>query len=95
MLLVCGAAAGVAAIFKAPATGVVFALEVPYRQDLARRMLLPAMFAAAGSYVVFAAINGTTPVRSPERCPSTCATSAEGSCWDSPAASPRGSSPLC
>src|SRR4051794_31074806 len=62
MLLVCGAAAGVAAIFKAPATGVVFALEVPYRQDLARRMLLPAMFAAAASYVVFAAINGTNPL---------------------------------
>ena len=62
MLIVCGAAAGVAAIFKAPATGVVFALEVPYRQDLARRMLLPAMFAAAASYVVFAAINGTDPL---------------------------------
>jgi CIC family chloride channel protein len=62
MLIVCGAAAGVAAIFKAPATGVVFALEVPYRQDLARRMLLPAMFAAAASYVVFAAINGTEPL---------------------------------
>ena len=62
VLLVCGAAAGVAAIFKAPATGMVFALEVPYRQDLARRMLLPAMFASAASYVVFAAINGTTPL---------------------------------
>jgi len=61
-LLVCGAAAGVAAIFKAPATGMVFALEVPYRQDLARRMLLPAMFSAAASYVVFAAINGTDPL---------------------------------
>ena len=62
VLLVCGAAAGVAAIFKAPATGVIFALEVPYRQDLARRMLLPAMFAAASSYVVFAAVNGTSPL---------------------------------
>ena len=30
VLLVAGAAAGVAAIFKAPATGAVFALEVPY-----------------------------------------------------------------
>ena len=62
VLVVCGAAAGVAAIFKAPATGVVFALEVPYRQDLARHMLLPAMFSAASSYVVFVAINGTTPL---------------------------------
>lgn len=62
LLMVCGAAAGVAAIFKAPATGLVFALEVPYRQDLARRMLLPAMFAAAASYVVFVAVNGTEPL---------------------------------
>ncbi|HEY4376320.1 MAG TPA: chloride channel protein, partial [Acidimicrobiales bacterium] len=62
LLMVCGAAAGVAAIFKAPATGMVFALEVPYRQDLARRMLLPAMFSAAAGYVVFVAVNGTTPL---------------------------------
>ena len=62
VLLVAGAAAGVAAIFKAPATGVVFALEVPYQEDLARRMLLPALFSAATSYVVFAAVHGTTPL---------------------------------
>ena len=35
LLLVAGAAAGVAAIFKAPATGAVFAVEVPYQDDLA------------------------------------------------------------
>lgn len=58
-LLVAGAAAGVSAIFKAPATGAVFALEVPYRGDLARRMLLPALVASATGYLVFAAINGT------------------------------------
>src|SRR5439155_8700131 len=46
LLLVAGAAAGVAAIFKAPATGLVFALEVPYQEDFARRML-PAGIAAA------------------------------------------------
>ena len=61
-LLVAGAAAGVAAIFKAPATGVVFAMEVPYRDDLARRMLLPALVAGASSYLVFVAINGTDPL---------------------------------
>ena len=62
VLLVAGAAAGVAAIFKAPATGLVFALEVPYQEDFARRMLLPAGIAAAVSYVVFVAIAGTTPL---------------------------------
>ncbi len=62
LLLVAGAAAGVAAIFKAPATGAVFALEVPYQDDFARRMLLPALVASASSYLVFAAINGTAPL---------------------------------
>lgn len=62
VLLVAGAAAGVAAIFKAPATGLVFALEVPYREDFARRMLLPAGIAAAVSYVVFVSITGTAPL---------------------------------
>jgi len=60
VLLVAGAAAGVAAIFKAPATGAVFALEVPYQDDFARRMLGPALVAAATSYLAFAAIHGTT-----------------------------------
>ena len=62
VLLVAGAAAGVAAIFKAPVTGLVFALEVPYQEDLARRMLLPAAISAAASYVTFAAIVGTEPI---------------------------------
>jgi CIC family chloride channel protein len=62
VLLVAGAAAGVSAIFKAPATGAVFALEVPYQGDLARRILLPALVASASGYLVFAAINGTDPL---------------------------------
>jgi CIC family chloride channel protein len=62
LLLVAGAAAGVSAIFKAPATGAVFAIEVPYRADLARRNVLPAMVASAASYVTFAAFDGTDPI---------------------------------
>src|SRR5947209_1014052 len=62
LLLVAGAAAGVAAIFKAPATGAVFALEVPYQDDLARRMLGPALVASATGYLAFVAIHGTTPL---------------------------------
>jgi CIC family chloride channel protein len=61
VLLVAGAAAGVAAIFKAPLTGIVFALEVPYQDDLARRALIPAIFASAASYLVFVAFQGTQP----------------------------------
>ncbi len=63
-LLVAGAAAGVAAIFKAPATGAIFALEVPYRDDMARRMLLPALVAAATGYLTFVTLADTTPLLS-------------------------------
>lgn len=59
LLMVAGAAAGVAAIFKTPATGAIFALEVPYQDDLARRMLLPALVSAASGYLVFVTLEGT------------------------------------
>ena len=62
LLLVAGAAAGVAAIFRAPATGAVFALEVPYQDNFARNMLAPALVGSASSYLVFVAIHGTAPV---------------------------------
>ena len=62
ILLTAGAACGVAAIFKTPATGVMFALEAPYRDDVARRALLPALLASATGFLVFAALIGTSPV---------------------------------
>ena len=63
MLLTAGAAAGVAAIFRAPATGVIFALEAPYRDDVTRRALLPSLVASAVSFLLFAVVLGdTTPV---------------------------------
>ena len=62
MLLTAGAAAGVAAIFRTPATGVIFALEVPYRDDVTRRALLPSLVASAVSYLVFVAVLGADPV---------------------------------
>lgn len=61
-LLVAGAAAGVSAIFKAPATGAIFALEVPFRDQMARRMLLPALVASASGYLAFAALSSTAPI---------------------------------
>jgi len=62
LLLVAGAAAGIAAIFKAPATGAVFALEVPFQDDTARRMLLPALTGSAAGYLVFVSLLGTRPL---------------------------------
>ena len=62
VLLAAGAAAGVAAIFKAPATGAIFALEVPYQDDFARHLLLPSLVGAATGYLTFAAFEGTEPL---------------------------------
>ncbi len=61
-LMVAGAAAGVAAIFKAPATGAIFAIEVPYRDDLGRRLLIPALVGAASGYLTFVAVTNTSPL---------------------------------
>jgi chloride channel protein, CIC family len=61
-LVVAGAAAGVAAIFKAPATGAVFALEVPYQDDFGRRTLAASLVGAACGYLAFASIDGTAPL---------------------------------
>lgn len=61
-LMVAGAAGGVAAIFKAPATGVLFALECPYQDDIARHGLIPSLVAAAASYGTFVLLQGTQPL---------------------------------
>ncbi|MEP6623305.1 MAG: chloride channel protein [Acidimicrobiia bacterium] len=62
VLMTAGAAAGIAAIFKAPATGALFAIEVPFQDDFAHRKLLPCLVAAATGYLGAAAINGTVPL---------------------------------
>lgn len=63
-LMVAGAAAGLAAIFKAPATGAVFAIEVPYQDDIAGHMVLPALCASAVGYATYAALRSTAPLLS-------------------------------
>tara|TARA_B110000438_G_scaffold299782_1_gene350678 strand:+ start:422 stop:2146 length:1725 start_codon:yes stop_codon:yes gene_type:complete len=62
ILLTAGAAAAVAAVFKAPATGVLFALEAPYRDDVNRRALLPSLLASATSYITYINLIGHEPV---------------------------------
>ena len=62
VLLTAGAAAGVSAVFKTPATGVIFAIEAPYRDDVTPQALLPSLIASAASYVTFVFLVGSTPV---------------------------------
>lgn len=62
ILMVAGAAAGLAAIFKAPATGAVFAIEVPYQDDMAGAFVLPALCASAVGYATYVAFRSTSPL---------------------------------
>jgi len=61
-LMLAGAAAGVAAIFKAPLTGIVFALEVPYRDDITRQALIPALISSVTAYLVLVQFLGVEPL---------------------------------
>jgi chloride channel protein, CIC family len=62
IMLISGAAAGMAAVFRAPLTGLVFALEMPYKDDLAHEALLPSLIASVVSYVTLAAFLGAKPI---------------------------------
>ncbi|MEO6964568.1 MAG: chloride channel protein, partial [Acidobacteriaceae bacterium] len=62
IMLISGAAAGMAAVFRAPMTGLVFALEMPYTDDLAHEALLPSLIASVVSYVTLAFFLGGSPL---------------------------------
>ena len=62
IMLICGAAAGMSAVFRAPLTGIVFALEMPYKDDLAHEALLPSLIASVVSYMTLGAFLGSGPL---------------------------------
>lgn len=62
ILLISGAAAGMSAVFRAPLTGIVFALEMPYKDDLAHEALLPSLIASVTSFATMAAFVGAGPL---------------------------------
>jgi chloride channel protein, CIC family len=62
IMLISGAAAGMAAVFRAPLTGLVFALEMPYKDDLAHEALLPSLIASVISYITLAFFLGAAPI---------------------------------
>jgi len=61
-MVLAGAAAGISAIFKAPLTGIVFSLEVPYKDDFAHDALIPSLIASVTSYMVFVSVAGVGPL---------------------------------
>lgn len=62
IMLICGAAAGMSAVFRAPLTGIVFALEMPYRDDLAHEALVPSLIASVVSFVTLSYFLGPSPL---------------------------------
>lgn len=62
IMLICGAAAGMSAVFRAPLTGIVFALEMPYKDDLTHEALLPSLIASVVSYMTLGAFLGSAPL---------------------------------
>ncbi|MGB0122297.1 MAG: chloride channel protein [Silvibacterium sp.] len=62
IMLICGAAAGMSAVFRAPLTGMVFALEMPYRDDLAHEALVPSLIASVVSFVTLSSFLGASPL---------------------------------
>ena len=62
VMLICGAAAGMSAVFRAPLTGIVFALETPYRDDLAHEALVPSLIASVVAYVTLSGFLGAAPL---------------------------------
>jgi len=62
IMLICGAAAGMSAVFRAPLTGIVFALEMPYKDDLAHEALVPSLIASVISYVTLSSFLGGAPL---------------------------------
>lgn len=62
IMLICGAAAGMSAVFRAPLTGIVFALEMPYRDDMAHEALVPSLIASVVSFVTLSSFLGSAPL---------------------------------
>lgn len=66
-LMLAGCAAGIGAIFKAPLGGAFVSVAVVYREDIEISALVPAVFAAITSFVIYSAyIPGDTVLILPE-----------------------------
>lgn len=61
LTMIVGASAGIAAVFRAPLSGTIMALESPYKKDLAHEALIPALVAAAISYSTFITFRSASP----------------------------------
>jgi CIC family chloride channel protein len=57
-----GAAAGLSAVFRAPLGAAIYAIEVPYKNDLESAAVLPSMMASVSSYLIFVSFSSYEPI---------------------------------
>jgi CIC family chloride channel protein len=60
-LFIAGAAAGLAATFRTPLTAILFALEIPYKNDLDRETFVEAVISSVPAYLLSITILGSEP----------------------------------
>lgn len=58
ILVICGMAAGIGSIFKAPFGGAIFAIEVLYRQGSESEGIVPAFISSTIAYSIFCSVFG-------------------------------------
>ena len=61
-LFIAGAAAGLAATFRTPLTAILFALEIPYKNDLDRETFIEAVIASVPAYLLSITVLGSEPI---------------------------------
>jgi len=61
-LFIAGAAAGLAATFRTPLTAILFALEIPYKNDLDRETFIEASITSIPAYLLSVAVLGSEPL---------------------------------
>lgn len=62
LMVVCGTAAGIGSIFKAPLGGAIFAIEALYKRDLEVEALVPAFISSVVAYTTFSSLFGFEPI---------------------------------
>jgi len=62
IMLICGVAAGVGSIFKAPLGGALFAMAVLYKRDYEVEGIIPAVISSIVAYSIFCSIVGWAPI---------------------------------